>query len=446
MRNPYRHVIHQAKFIFIIILFLLSSCNQAVAPVDTSPTHSQAQSPTQVPATATPSHTPTVTNTATPSPSPTPTPQPEIDPQEFDYSLIDLMNWEGDLTVESKEELEKGYIVKVREGYKTLLYTTPLFSEDRDDNFLQYGIVNIDIPEGFKFELQEIKKIVGEDGQSVTVGVLRNGTGLTASRGVQSIVLSAEDEEGGMINFTEKTEEDKSMFSYVDFFGYTHLKDHQAGALLLRNLLEYQKENGPFVSGQQYSLKEVADMYSEEFDRLFHYPDGSNLGLSDVMSGLTWFLTEENNVATRTPRKVSTTIVPVININTKYIWGERYGVFAMRSDNPENDSILTFKKGPNGEEEYYIGGDVLAINHHLYISFYLTDNIDDIDISIAEANEVYEDLVNWDRTNHVFTEEEENETRRYLLGISKEDEIKKIDAIIEAIYPARNKSFFFRGR
>ena len=102
MRNPYRHVIHQAKFIFIIILFLLSSCNQAVAPVDTSPTHSQAQSPTQVPATATPSHTPTVTNTATPSPSPTPTPQPEIDPQEFDYSLIDLMNWEGDLTVESK--------------------------------------------------------------------------------------------------------------------------------------------------------------------------------------------------------------------------------------------------------------------------------------------------------------------------------------------------------
>ena len=159
-----------------------------------------------------------------------------------------------------------------------MLYTTPLFSEDRDDNFLQYGIVNIDIPEGFKFELQEIKKIVGEDGQSVTVGVLRNGTGLTASRGVQSIVLSAEDEEGGMINFTEKTEEDKSMFSYVDFFGYTHLKDHQAGALLLRNLLEYQKENGPFVSGQQYSLKEVADMYSEEFDRLFHYPDGSNLG------------------------------------------------------------------------------------------------------------------------------------------------------------------------
>ena len=444
MRNPYRQAIHRSKFIFIIILFLLSSCNQAVVPLDTSPTHSQTESPTQAPMTATPSHTPTATNTATPSPSPTPTRQQEIDPQVFDYTMLDLMQWEGDWEVSDIEKHKPGYIVEVREGYKTMLYAAPLYDEHLEIEDYYYGFHELDVPEGFNFELLETRKITGEDGRNVIIGILRNGGGITTCEGVYAIALSAENERGERIDFVNEQSEIIATASISDLLGDLALKDQAASMLLLRNILKYQQEHGPFLAGETYSIREIANMQSDEFQRLFHYPDGSNLTLDKTVGTIVNLLVNESRVAFRTPTTVEGNVGTIMSLNSTFSERETYGTFLKRGpvtgDVPENDAVLTFVEGKNGEKSYYIDGDVMEQAGAFFESIYLKSNLSDEEIakSIEEVDATYQMYLEWDRTRRPsFTQEEILDLHKYYYGrlSDNEEELQRMYALIRKIFP-----------
>lgn len=449
MSHSYRQAIHQAKFIFIIILFLLSGCNQAVLSLDTSPTHSQTQSPTQVPATATSEPTPTVTNTATPSPSPTPTPQPEIDPQEFDYTMLDVMQWEGKLRVSDIEKHEPGYMVQVREGFKTVMYELPLFeiSEEAEESYFS-GLRMLDIPEGTKFELLETRKIRGENGQNITVGIMRNHSSTSIATGMGLVILSAETEDGKIINFTESSTDDISVTS---FFLENGRQDQLALSLFLKNLLEYQIENGPFKAGEEYSLVEITKIIStDEFRRLLFHPERNNISLDTVVSSLAHTLVNKNHVAFRIPETITNENV---NFTGGYdsVFSDKYtiGVKINGGSAPENDMVLTFQEGENGETEYYITGDMTGMRRGDilpigFISFYLSSEISqgELEENLRRMEEVYEKHLGWEKGEEEPLTESATGYKYYLFESDLGPE--RLRHVFKVIYTPMERSDFFK--
>ncbi len=456
MKNSLRRLAHQTKFIFFIILIFLSACSQSIVPAETpsANTQAQTQSPTLAPATATPSHTPTVTNTATPSPTPSPTPQPEIDPQDFDYSMLDVMQWEGEIEVSNVEKHQPGYIVEIKEGYKTVLYSTPMFKETLENEYYIYGLRQLDMPEGFKFELLETRIITGEDGRNITMGILRNASDNSGVEGMYGIVLSAENPEGEKISFTTTEQpEIMAIASIASLTGSLHRKDQMSSMLLLRNILKYQEEHGPFLAGETYSLREIADMQSDEFQRLFYYPDGTNITLDDAAGTLTNLLINTTRTAFRTPSVVDKEVViPILALGTTRSDRETYGTRLKRGPNtgdvPENDVILTFKEGKNGEKSYYIDGDVMEQVGRYFLSFHLRNNLteEELETSIAKVDEAYQKYLEWDRTRHRFDREEILALEKYLYGELAEDEeqLQRMYSIVRKIFPLIAKKKYFR--
>ena len=447
MKNSLRQLAHQTKFIFFIILIFLSACSQSIVPAETpsANTPAQTQSPTLAPATATPSHTPTVTNTATPSPTPTPTPIPEIDPAEFDYAMLDIMQWEGEIEVSDIEKYQPGYVVEVREGYKTMLYAAPMFDKHLETEFYDYGLHELDVPEGFNFELLETRRITGEDGKNITIGILRNGGGTNTAEGVYAIALSAENEKGERIDFTTEQPEIIATASISDLSGMLALKDQAASMLLLRNILQYQQENGPFLVGETYSLREVANIQSDEFQRLLYYPDGRNTTLDQAVGIIVNLLVNESRVAFRTPTTVDREKVGAfVSLNSTFIERETYGTFLKRGpatrDVPENDAVLTFVEGKNGERSYYIDGDVMEQAGAFFEPIYLKSNLskEEIAKSIEEVDAIYQMYLEWDRKGRPsFTQEEILDLHKYYYGrlSNNEEELQRMYALVRKMFP-----------
>ena len=444
----------KASLIFLISLFFLSACGQNIPPESIAPSASPTQtpSPTLMPATATPSHTPTVTNTATPSPTPTATPQPEIDPAEFDYAMLDIMQWEGELKVSNVEKLPPGRVVEVREGYHTVLYSTPLFDDFKENRPYYYdGIRITDIPEGFKFELLETRKISSEDGKSIVMGTVRNAGDVSTLAPVSSIILSAENEEGEIINFTQESEDVIATASLVDFDFNRHMNDQQIVSIFLRNILQYQKEHGPFVAGQTYSIREVANIDTEEVLDLFHYYLDSYT-LDQAAGTLVNLLTRLTKVATRDPVKVDRKEVPsFVGLGANTFDREYYGVHFTKEpsspDKPTNDVILTFKESSTGATSYYIDGDIINRDCGYHLAFYLKEELseEDLEESLMQAEDVYQELLERERTGiyNRYWEAEGVQTYIYLEASKYENGEAKLDDVIEKIHPLINSDEFF---
>lgn len=456
MKNSLRQLAHQTKFIFFIILIFLSACSQSIVPTEKHPTNTTiptlTRTPTQVPPTATPSHTPTVTNTATPSPTPTATPKPEIDPQDFDYSMLDLMQWEGKLKASNIEKHEPGYIVEVKEGYRTVLYELPLFQIGEDYKDSYWNLITIlDIPEKTKFELLETRKITGENGESVTVGTLRNHSGVDIDGAVAVVVLSAETEGGETINFTKSSESEE--IAVGNLFAEGSTTEQLVLSLFFRNLLEYQKENGPFKAGEEYSIVEVAKIIStEEFKRLLNWPEGDNGALDGLVGTLTHLLINENNIATRTPSKLEEKIGVYggpIGLNVKLSDHYTSGVNINGGNAPENDVVLTFQEGENGETEYYIIGDMTGIKDGYtgrvgYVTYYIKSELEEgeLEVSLKRIEEVYQKHLDWEKGE----EEPLSEDARSCVFYSPKspEGFEKLKQVLNAIYTPASKADVYK--
>jgi hypothetical protein len=459
MKNSLRQLAHQTKFIFFIILIFLSACSQSIVPTEKHPTNTTTttptltRTPTLVPPTATPSHTPTVTNTATPSPTPTATPKPEIAPQDFDYSMLDVMQWEGELKASNIEKHEPGYIVEVKEGYRTVLYELPLFPLDEDrvkDSYWNYVTI-LDIPEKTKFELLETRKITGENGESITVGTLRNHSGERVGCAVAVVVLSAETEEGETINFTKSS--DSEEIAVGNLFAEGSTTEQLVLSLFFRNLLEYQKENGPFKAGEEYSIVEVAKIIStEEFKRLLNWPRGNNGTLDTLVATLTHLLINENNIATRTPSKVGEKIKvhgAPIGLGVTLSDEHTCGVTIDGGNAPENDVVLTFQEGENGETEYYIIGDMTGIKDGYtgrvgYVTYYIKSELEEgeLEASLKRIEEVYQKHLDWEKG-----EEEplsEDATSCVFYSPKSPEGFEKLKQVLNAIYTPASKADFYK--
>lgn len=396
-------------------------------------------------------NTPTLTPEPTPTEEPTPTPQPEIDPKEFDYSMLDLMQWEGELEVSDIEKLNPGYIVQVREGYKTVMYELPLFAFTKEDeNSYWAGLRILDIPEGTKLELLEVKKIHGKNGQNITVGTIRNHSSDNTFTGIGMVVLSAETEDKEIINFTE-TATHVDDISVTSFFLENGRQDQLPLSLLLKNLLEYQKENGPFKAGETYSIVEIAKITStDEFRRLLYTPEGNNVSLDTVISSLAHTLINKNHIAFRTPKTINNENA---NFTMGYdaIFSEKYtnGVKINGGSAPENDMILTFQEGKNGEAEYYITGDMTGMRRGDvqpigFISFYLSTKLEEgeLESNLKRMTEVYEKHLDWERGGEEPLTENATEYKYY--NFFSELGPEKLRQVLKDIYIPMKKSDAFK--
>lgn len=394
-------------------------------------------------------NTPTLTPEPTPTEEPTPTPQPEIDPKEFDYSMLDLMQWEGELEVSDIEKLDPGHIVEVREGYKTVLYSLPLFNDFPEDKYNYTGIRIFDIPEGFKFELLETRKVTGEDGKNITMAIVRNASSQRTCEGIFSVVLSAENEDGEIINFTQEKADIMASASIGDFYGSLHWKDQESSMLVLRNIMEYQKQHGPFVAGNTYSIRDVANMESNEFSKLFYYPDSSNITVDQTVGTITNLLINTTKTAFRTPKRVEDG-AGLAGLNTVFSNRKTFGTHLKKnpSDSSDNDVVLTFQEGPNGEKSYYIYGDTMERGGMYYLTFYLAENLDKdiLEKHTNSVNDIYQMVLDWERTGHLFKWGEVEGLQTYLYGELFYDEakLKKWESVIRKIAPLIDYDDFFR--
>jgi hypothetical protein len=368
--------------------------------------------------------------------------------------MLDIMQWEGEIEVSHIEKHQPGYIVGIKEGYKTVLYSTTIFKETLEFEYYIYGLRQLDMPEGFKFELLETRTITGEDGRNITMGILRNAGGISTVEGMYGIVLSAENPEGEKITFTTTEQpEIMAIASIADLTGSLHRKEQMSSMLLLRNILKYQEEHGPFLAGETYSLREIADMQSDEFQRLFYNPDGTNLSLDKTAGTLTNLLINTTRTAFRTPSVVDNEDVAAITVlNSTRSDRKTYGTYLKRGPNtgdiPENDVILTFKEGKNGEKSYYIDGDVMEQVGRYFLSFHLRNNLteEEIETSIAKVDAAYQKYLEWDRTGHRFDREEILALEKYLYGELAEDEeqLQRMYSIVRKIFPLIKKEKYFR--
>lgn len=421
---------------------LLTSCaahpsNNQAGPVEETVLPTLSELSIEPVSTLTPSPAPTETPEPTATSEPSPTPMPEIDPAEFDYSMLDIMQWEGELKVSNIEELKPGYIVQVRQGYKGILYQTELFADYATERFadMYTGITLLEIPEGISFELLEKKIISAEDGKSITIAVVRNTTVPTTSGGVLSIVLSAETSEGEQITFAEKVENQTSTIStFIDFGGDTHPRDIQGATFLVREILAYQEEHGPFLAGQEYSFREMlAERFPEEFRNVLWLPDGTNFSLDKALTNLSRILIHENNLAKRispVPEWPSSAIGIGAEWKDRYI----YGTTIKNNGKEENDLILQFN------EDAYIDADIYLKDLYLILNFQITQDAPNWEKKIEDANLAYLEAIRWDKGRipvdlSKTLSGEADGYRKYLLGYSyTEEEIEKINRIIDCIY------------
>ncbi|HRX44050.1 MAG TPA: hypothetical protein P5059_02275, partial [Candidatus Dojkabacteria bacterium] len=123
--------------------------------------------------------------------------------REFDFSVLNISNWEGyKMKLENVELMEKGYSVKTVAD-KTDLYSIPLLQSSfihkkyNDDR----PVKKVSVPHSMSYEIIEKRTLLGENEEEVTLGLIANDY---KSRQGFVIVMSARDKFGIEEVFVEK--------------------------------------------------------------------------------------------------------------------------------------------------------------------------------------------------------------------------------------------------
>lgn len=166
--------------------------------------------------------------------------------KELDYSILDIYNWKN-FELDSIEKKDPGYIITVNNP--TSLFTIPL----TNDEFFnpQKDVEEIVLNEGINFEIAEIRKIVGSQGEEILIGLIANNYGAAV---VPAIIMEAKDSSGTVKEFVEEAESKESSVAYLNLAENIYPNKVYNVYRSLMNLSKYQDSNGPFKAGEEYSF------------------------------------------------------------------------------------------------------------------------------------------------------------------------------------------------
>ncbi|KUK67532.1 MAG: hypothetical protein XD87_0054 [candidate division WS6 bacterium 36_33] len=199
----------------------------------------------------------------------------EQEEKKFNYSILDIRTW-NDYEIGDIEKKAPGYVVEIENP--TSLFVIPL----RNDEFLDENreVEEIVVDRGMVFEVAEVRKLVGQDGEEIEIGLLANTYGAKA---VGAIVMDGKDSSGVERSFTKENESTESAVAYVALADnvYPNKVYNTFNALL--NISQYQDANGILTSGKEYSYLEMIGLLDP--NRRYDYITGLTSLKEEVRGG-----------------------------------------------------------------------------------------------------------------------------------------------------------------
>ncbi len=231
--------------------------------------------------------------TSTPTTPPTATPTATEVVEEFDESALDLLNWENWELVE-KEELPESEKVRLLEGGK--LFAFPYFKEAFTTfSFRNPAILEIDINTNLDVEIAEIRRIKNDRGEELAIGMLSNTFTLNDGCPVLATIVEAQDSNGVAKSFIEESQDlpENDIVVTTLLEDIFRQNDFDSNILTIYRFLKYQDENGVFLPGNQYSLKDIVSP-ADDFKKLAYYPEKNGytntIGWDTFASGIALLL------------------------------------------------------------------------------------------------------------------------------------------------------------
>ncbi len=233
---------------------------------------------------------PTPTMEATPTEKIEPTPE-----MEFDTNVLNMTDWSSYHLLE-KEILEKPANVTLLEG--TRLYSLPIF----EDYFYDSPMISeITLNKPIELQISEKREITNDKGEVVQVGIVSNSYSISPYGGALVAIINATDSNGTEKTFYKKSNDLQTENSVVStqVFDLLRENDLQSTLLSIERLMKFQEENGGFIPGQTYKIKDI--LYPlEDFYELASNPglQGRILttGWDDLCSGISLFLNKNSEV------------------------------------------------------------------------------------------------------------------------------------------------------
>ncbi len=180
----------------------------------------------------------------------------EQEEKRFNYSVLDIRNW-NDYEIGNIEKKAPGYVVEIENP--TSLFVIPL----KNDEFLdeEREIEEIVVDRGMVFEVAEVRKLVGPEGEEIEVGLLANTYGAKA---VVAIVMEGRDSSGEERTFTKESESTESAVAYVALADSIYPNKVINIFNALSNISRHQDEMGLFQAGTEYSYLELIQLDTPE--------------------------------------------------------------------------------------------------------------------------------------------------------------------------------------
>jgi len=197
--------------------------------------------------------------------------------REFNQSVVEFSEWK-EYTLEAVEDMEPGYTGVVPK--ESSLYMIPLkkdnFVENKDGKYVKETKVGKDT----RFEIAQVRTLRGPNGESVRVGAVANTFG---EHSVSILLLSATDIYGNVQKFVNESQEDERTVSYIVSEESIYPNKISNTLRALKNISEYQLENGPMVAGQIQSYLDMIGL--EDPSEISKYNVGLTSGKSEVRGG-----------------------------------------------------------------------------------------------------------------------------------------------------------------
>lgn len=376
-----------------------------------------------------------------------PTPTEDIESEkQFDYSTLDLMTW-NNYEVSDVEKLEDGYIITTKKP--TMVYATPLtqyaFEFYKDGS--EEGVKEFLVKEDFVFQLAEVKTIRDDDGKAIRLGRIKNPLSEFDSEAVLSIVLSATDEFGTEVNFTERNDSSgtESCATFVSLTGVEESDDLKSLMLSFRNFLRYQEENGPFKSGESYSFSDILQVYPNDETSEF-YPFALNYNNTrKVLSANNFATVFAHALGSRIEKTSPDTQYGsfIVGADIDYTKFNEYRIMLSKTQDRNSGPDYVFKMNDDTDDTYmrislehtgnYIPEEFSFLQNQVYI-YSVCSTKQPIVNESEKFDELYQEFLEFDEKwrNEGYKYQEPDNFKKYNLG---GEDHEKIVNLINAIYP-----------
>lgn len=317
--------------------------------------------------------TPIITATVEPSQTIEPT-QTEVVKEEeipyvsteknelFDMESTNILEWEN-FTLEKDVILDESETVTTA-GEKNDLYLLPGKVKD----VLKFtDVVELNMPEGYTFNIKQKKVISNSDGESVTLGIVENTFQSYGSNSSFALLLSAKDSEGETQGFVEKNVERIPSVTTINSNPALARNDVKFQLLSSLRLSQSQINSGGLTN--EISLKSLL----EPIDSFEYFKFGNDSKYS-LYVGTDTIATSLKLLSIKEPNLLSV-------VNSKdFAGGYMPGYFTFQDFDwdaavgKEEGEDFVFKFNNNPEEKYMIKMDPIFANINNIESLLVEDN------------------------------------------------------------------------